>query len=51
MIFICLYVFLARGAGEVYKKGKGTLCDAYLSQRSSNGVQIVMTYEISALCN
>jgi len=49
MIFICLYVFLARGDGD--KKGEGTLCDAYLSQHSSNRVQITMTYEISALCN
>ena len=29
MTFIVLINFLARCDGEVYEKGKGTLCDAY----------------------
>ena len=51
MIFVCLYVFLARSDGEVDKEGEGTLCDAYLSQHSSNRVKIAISYEISELCN
>ena len=33
-----LSIFLARSGGEVYEKGEGTLCDAYLNWRASNHV-------------
>ena len=36
MIFICLYVFLARSDGGVHEKGDGALRDTYWSRRVSN---------------
>lgn len=32
-------IFLARSGGEVYEKGKGTLCVAYLNRHASNHVR------------